>query len=93
VQLLTNARAEGRLHGRSIAFTPEADFRSVAGCFEMLSWLDGPRWKVTGLELLQNSDTYYGTGATQIDGRMVLDLVNRGRQIRYTSGASSLASQ
>src|SRR5258706_2191205 len=33
--LLANARAEGRVHGRAIAFSPDADFRSVAGCFAM----------------------------------------------------------
>jgi len=92
-QLLTSARAEGRVHGRAIAFAPDADFRSIAGCFEMSGWLDGPRWRLSGLEIQQGGETYYGTGASQIDGRLVLDLASHGRQIRYTSVPPTIASQ
>ena len=90
-QLLASARAEGRLRGRAIAFTPDADFRSVAGCFEMLTGAAGPRWKLTGLEVLQGGDTYYGTGATQPDGRLTIELGNRARQFRYTGTAWAVA--
>ncbi|HML15563.1 MAG TPA: hypothetical protein VK419_01000 [Bryobacteraceae bacterium] len=89
-QLLTSAHAEGCLKGRSIAFTPDAEFRSVSGCFEMSP---GPRWKITGLEVVQAGETYNGTGSTQTDGRLVLDLTNRGKQVRYTSTLASLAPQ
>ncbi|MGD1092769.1 MAG: hypothetical protein ABSB35_12365 [Bryobacteraceae bacterium] len=87
-QLLTGAHAEGKLNGRSIAFTPDADFRTVAGFFEMLGGPGGPRWKFTGLEVSQGTDSYSGTGATQADGRIALDLANHGRQVRYTSPSS-----
>lgn len=90
LDLVTSAHGEGRLHGRSIAFAPDADFRTVAGCFELLT---GPRWKMTGLEVSQGGETYTGTGATQADGRVVLDLTNRGRQIRYTSVIAGLGGQ
>ena len=80
MQLLTSAHAEGRVHGRSVILAPDADFRSVAGCFEMTP---GPRWKFTGLEVQQSGETYYGTGATQTDGRLMLDLTIHGRQVRY----------
>ncbi|PYT14899.1 MAG: hypothetical protein DMG59_15775 [Acidobacteria bacterium] len=91
--LLASARAEGRLHGRSIAFTPEADFQSVAGCFEMLASAGGPRWKFSGLEVTQGGDTYTGTGATQADGRLVLELTNRTRQLRYTAPLFAMTPQ
>jgi hypothetical protein len=79
-QILSSAHAEGRLHGHSIAFATDADFRSVAACFEML----GSRWKFSALEVIQSGETYTGTGATQPDGRLVLDLANRGRQVHFT---------
>jgi hypothetical protein len=69
------------LRGRSISFPSDAEFRAVAGCFELLA---GPRWRITNLEAMQGAETYSGTGSTQADGRMVLELTNHGKQFRYT---------
>jgi AsmA protein len=91
VELLNSARAEGCLHARSIAFAPDAEFRAAKGCFEMSTTPAGLRWKFPGIEVLQGSDAFYGTGTTQPDGRLVLDLTNRGRQVRYTSAIASLS--
>jgi hypothetical protein len=91
--LVANAHAEGRVHGRTIAFAPDADFRAVAGCFEMSMASGGLRWKLSGLEVKQNVDALYGQGATQADGRLVLDLTGRGRQVRFTGGAVVPAPQ
>jgi len=81
LQLLETARAEGRLRGRGIAFAPEADFRTISGDFQA-----GPgaaRWKLSNLEVAVGPDTFVGSGVSQSDGRMVLDLTNRGRQVHY----------
>lgn len=83
--LISGARGDGSLRGRSIDFSPEAEFRTVAGCFELLP---GPRWKISCLEVTQGAETYTGTGATQSDGRLVLDLSGRGKQVRYTAAVS-----
>ncbi len=48
VDLIANAHAEGSLRGQSIAFNPDADFRTVAACFELLP---GVRWKISCLEV------------------------------------------
>jgi hypothetical protein len=88
-----SARAEGSVRGRSIAFAPDADFRNVAGCFEMINAAAGPRWKLTELEVLEGAETYYGTGATQPDGRLALDLLNHGHQLHLSSGPPVVASQ
>jgi hypothetical protein len=89
-EILATAHGEGRLHGGSIAFAPDADFRNVSACFEVLA---GPRWKLSNVEVVQGAETYTGTGATQADGRLVLDILNRGRPIRYTSGGSGVTPQ
>ena len=89
--ILTSAHAEGCLHARSIAFAPDAEFRAAKGCFEMSVTPAGLRWKLPGIEVLQGSDAFYGTGTTQADGRLVLDLANRSRQVRYTSAIASLS--
>ncbi len=80
--LIANAHAEGSLRGRSVAFAPDADFRTVAACFDLLP---GVRWKISCLEAREGSDVFTGSGATQPDGRLVLDLTGRGKQVRYSS--------
>jgi hypothetical protein len=92
------AHAEGSLRGRSIAFAPENDFRSVTGCFEMVTAADGragiaPRWKLTELEVFEGGEAFYGTGATQPDGRLALELLGHGRQLHVSSGPPVVASQ
>ena len=84
-EILASAHAEGRLHGRSIAFSPEAEFRAAAACFEVSEQTGGERWKLSSVEVTQGADTYTGSGTTQSDGRLVLDLLSRGRQVRYSA--------
>lgn len=91
--LFATLRATGTLNGRSIAFSPDADFRNVSGGFEASVQGASLRWKFTDLEVTQGSDVYLGEGTTQADGRVVLDLMNRGRQVRYTGSLVSLAAQ
>ncbi len=82
---LASAHAEGCLHARSISFAPDAEFRAAKGCFEMSATPAGMRWKLPGIEVQQGADSLYGTGTTQADGRLVLDLMNRDRAVHYSS--------
>jgi len=81
--LLASVDAEGTLRGRAVAFSPEAEFRRVSGSFAVSITPAGPKWKLSGLELTQGSDSYFGDGATQADGKIVLDLLSGGRQFHY----------
>ncbi len=81
--LLASVKAEGTLRGRAVAFSPEAEFRRVSGRFSVSLTAAGPKWKLSALELTQGSDNYSGDGATQADGRLVLDLLSGGRQFHY----------
>jgi hypothetical protein len=83
--ILASAHAEGRVHGRSIAFSPDAEFRTAAACFEVAEQTGGERWKLSSVEVTQGADVYTGSGATLGDGRLVLDLLSRGRQVRYST--------
>ena len=82
--LLDSAHAEGTLRGRSILFAPDAEFRSVTARFEMQGGGAASRWKLSNVEVNQSGESLAGTGASQADGRMVLDLISRGRPLRYT---------
>jgi hypothetical protein len=83
--ILTSAHAEGRIHGRSISFAPDAEFRTVSACFEVSEQTAGERWKLSSVEVTQGAETYTGSGATQSDGRLVLDLLSRGRLVHYSA--------
>ena len=83
VAFLASLKAEGRLRGRAIAFSPGTEFRRVAGRFQATISASGLRWKLSDLELTQGSDSYSGAGATQADGGLVLDLSSGGRQVVY----------
>jgi hypothetical protein len=83
--IVASAHAEGRVHGQSIAFSPDAEFRTFAACFEVTEQGGAERWKLSSVEATQGAETYTGTGATQSDGRLVLDLLSRGRQVRYST--------
>jgi hypothetical protein len=78
--LLESLHAEGHLRARSIAFSSDADFPSASACFE----LQGTHWKLGSVEVTQAGETYVGTGSSQPDGRLVLDLVKGARSVRFS---------
>ena len=81
--LWASIKADGSLRGRSIVFSPDAEFRRATGRFQLNMTPAGPRWKLSGLKLTQGSDNYSGEGATQADGRLVLNLSSGNRQVTY----------
>jgi len=78
--LLDSLHAEGHLRARSIELSPDADLTSASACFELQS----TRWKFGSVEVTQGGETYYGSGASQPDGKLVLDLVKGSRQLRLS---------
>jgi hypothetical protein len=82
--LFESARAEGTLRGRSILFAPDTEFHTVAARFEMQgAGAASSRWKLSNIEVNQSGESLAGTGASQADGRLVLELVSRGKPLRY----------
>src|SRR6185295_4851463 len=92
LSLFESVRAEGTLRGRSILFAPDADFRSVTARFEMQGSGAASRWKLSNVEVNQSGESLAGSGASQADGRIVLELTNRGRPLRYTGTLFTLAT-
>ena len=80
MQLIETAHAEGHLRARSIAFSSDAEFPAASACFE----LQGTHWKLGSVEVTQGGETYFGSGASQADGKLVLDLVKGSRQVRFS---------
>ncbi len=73
-QLLQSARADGTAKGRNIAFAPDADFRTLSAAFQMQPIGTAPRWKLSNVEVMQGNATVQGTGSTQEDGQLILNL-------------------
>ena len=78
--LLDSLHAEGHLRAHSIAFSADADFPFASACFEFQS----TRWKFGSVEVMQGGETYYGNGASQSDGKLVLDLLKGSRSVRFS---------
>jgi len=91
--LFDSAHAEGTLRGRAILFAPDTEFRAVSARFEMLGGGAGSRWKLSNVEANQSGESLAGTGASQADGRLVLELVSRGKPLRYTGTLFTMAAQ
>ena len=90
--LFEGARAEGTLRGRSILFAPDTEFRAVKARFEMQGGGAASRWKLSNVEVNQSGESLAGSGASQADGRLVLELVSRGKPLRYTGTLFTMAS-
>jgi hypothetical protein len=84
-EILASAHAEGRVRGRTITFSPDVEFRTGVACFEVSEQAPGERWKLSSVEVTQGAETYTGSGSTQSDGRLVLDLLSRGRLVHYSA--------
>lgn len=80
LQLLDTAHGEGHLRARSIAFSSDTEFPAASACFE----LQGTHWKLGSIEVTQGGETYYGSGASQSDGKLVLDLIKGSRQVHLS---------
>jgi len=87
--VLASMHAEGRVHARSIAFAPEAEFRAASACFEFSE----QRWRLSQVEAAQGSENYTGSGATQADGRLTLDLTSHGRAVHYSTQMTPSGTQ
>ena len=84
VMLPRNARADGSFDGSNLNLGPDADVREISGTFHLASDPGLPRLQLQNVELSQGSDVFIGQGASQADGRIVLELTSGRRQVRMT---------
>jgi hypothetical protein len=86
---LATLRAEGTLRARSIQIAPETEFRTATSAFTMQGFGSESRWKLSNLEVTQGTESYTGSGATQPDGKILLELAGREKQIRYSAAVTN----
>jgi hypothetical protein len=82
--LLLNLRSKGTFEGRGIMLAPDADVREVSGSYRVAAAYGVPRLLLSNLQVVQGADTLVGQGASQPDGRIVLELASGRKQVRLT---------
>jgi hypothetical protein len=78
-------RWDGTLRGRGIGFAPDAEFRTAAASFVARGFGPLAKWTLTNVEVNQGGELLTGSGATQPDGKLALELTGRGKQVRYAA--------
>jgi hypothetical protein len=80
-QLLSRMRSQGSFTGRGLDIG-----QSASGCY----LLEGPRLRLTELQLQVGPDLFIGRGVMQDDGRLLLQLSSGARQLRVTGTLAQL---
>jgi len=81
-ELMSRMRSEGSFTGRALDIC-----KSASGCYR----LEGPRLRFTELQVLVGPDLFVGRGATQDDGRLLLQLSSGAKMMRVTGTLAQLA--
>lgn len=81
-ELLSRMRSEGSFTGRALDIC-----KTASGCYR-LEW---PKLRFTELQLMVGPDLYIGRGATQEDGRLLLQLSSGAKLMRVTGTLAQLA--
>jgi hypothetical protein len=84
---------EGKLRGQMIGFAPDTEFRAISASFEAQGLGTQFRWTLTNVEATQGGEVFTGSGSTQADGKLVLDLTGRGRQLHTAAALFALPTQ
>jgi hypothetical protein len=80
--LLSNIHSTGSFSGRGLDIC-----KTASGCYR-LEW---PRLRLTELQMQVGLDLFIGRGATQDDGRLLLELSSGAKQMRVSGALAQLA--
>jgi len=86
-ELLANLTSEGTFTGSALDFGTIAPWRSVSGSYN-LAW--SPRLRLTGVNLKMEDETFTGRGATQEDGRLIIQLSSGSKEMRMSGTLARL---
>jgi hypothetical protein len=82
---LRNLQADGTFSGENVQLSGEDTFSAVSGNFDF-SFAEGwPNLRLSKIQADDGEDSWDGEGASQSDGRLIVDLEHDGRQRRVIS--------
>ncbi|MBC7927563.1 MAG: hypothetical protein H7039_18105 [Bryobacteraceae bacterium] len=88
LDVLANLKAEGQFQARSVVFAPET-LRSASGTFDVNISRNGPQIRFASLQAALGTERFNGEGATQPDGRLLVDLASTTRMLRVSGPIAS----
>ena len=86
-ELLANLTSEATFTGSALDFGTVSPWRTVSGSCS-LAW--SPRLRLTGVSLRTDDDTFTGRGATQDDGRLIIQLSSGSKEMRMSGTLANL---
>jgi hypothetical protein len=89
-ELLDNLKAEGTFNGRALEMASLPTLKSVSGSYKFAWSRKAPRLLLTDLQLSTGSEVFTGRGATQDDGRLLVQLSNGSREMRVSGSLAQL---
>jgi hypothetical protein len=88
--LLANLRSEGSFSGQGFDSEPLDQFQSIEGCYLFAVTSRAPRLRLTDLRLSAGKELFIGQGATQDDGRLLVQLSSPARQLNVSGSLAQL---
>ena len=85
-EVLANARGEGSFEGENLTLAPDTEFKSMSGAFD---WNSPLRLRLKNVQAVQGGDTFAGQGASQADGKVLIELSGSRRQVKVVAGLTS----
>jgi hypothetical protein len=89
-QLLANLTSDGNFTGAALDFGTPDPWRSISGSYHLAWSQAAPRLRITGLNVRTEDETYTGRGATQDDGRLVIQLTSGSKEMRMSGTLAKL---
>lgn len=78
--VVSNATGAGQFSAEHLQFSPETSFDQAEGEYEFSVEGQRPKMKLANLKIHQAGDSLLGQGATQPDGKLLLELTTSGRR-------------
>ena len=91
---LLAAKGEGTFAAHDVTLGPDVSFDEIGGAFRLAASDNEPRLQLDRVQARTEHNILTGQGASQPDGRIVLDLVSAGRKpVRYVAQGFSVPAQ
>ncbi|MGH9720657.1 MAG: AsmA family protein [Bryobacteraceae bacterium] len=89
-ELIARLRSEGSFSGRDVELGALAGVKTVSGCYRFEASPRAPNLRFTELQIAVGDELFLGRGASQSDGRLLLQLANGSRQMRISGTLAQL---
>ena len=76
--------SEGTFEGRQITLAPDAQVDAISGAYRIAPSSGIPRLVLSNLQVALGPDNLVGQGASQVDGRIVLELMSGRKPVHLT---------